>query len=526
MSKVLIADKMSAAAVDIFRQRYVQVEEKTGLTPDELKAIIGNYAGLVIRSTTQVTPEILAAATNLKIIGRAGIGVDNVDVPAATARGIVVMNTPHGNATTTAEHAISMLMALARSIPQASSSTHAGKWEKSKFMGVEITGKTLGIIGCGNIGTIVADRALGLHMKVIAFDPFLSEERAQQMGIEKVSLDDLWPRADFITLHTPLIESTRYIVNAENLAKCKKSVFIINCARGGLVHEGDLLNALNSGQVAGAALDVFEVEPAKENALFGHEKVICTPHLGASTHEAQENVALQIAEQISDYLLTGAIRSAVNTPSVSAEESGKLKPYLELAEQLGTLLGQLQSGPLTSATFYYDGTAAALPHKPLTAQALVGLLQQQLDAGSVNTINAASLAKARGIKLQDVANDSSENYQSLLRIQLYGENGLFEVSGTLFGNTPRIVAINKLPIEFAITSHMLLVRNRDEPGLIGGLGTILAKAKINIANFNLGRNQIGGEALAMIALDQRIDDKLLSEIQSLPQVITAQRLSF
>ncbi len=344
MPKVLISDALSPAAVQIFKDRGIDVDVKVGLDKDELIKIIGDYDGLAIRSNTKVTPAVIDAAKKLKV----------VDLPAATAKGIIVMNTPFGNSITTAEHAIAMMMALARDIPQASASTHAGKWEKSKFMGVEVTAKTLGIIGCGNIGGIVADRALGLRMKVIAFDPFLTPERAADIGVEKVELDDLLARADFITLHTPMTPQTKNILNAANLAKTKKGVRIINCARGGLIVEADLKAAIESGHVAGAALDVFEVEPAKTNILFGMEQIIGTPHLGASTNEAQENVALQVAEQMSDYLLDGAITNSVNVPSISAEEAPKLTPFATLAQQLGSFAGQLTEEGIAEVTLAFS----------------------------------------------------------------------------------------------------------------------------------------------------------------------------
>ena len=372
--KVLISDALSPAAVQIFKDRGIEVDfqPNLGKDKDKLAEIIGNYDGLAIRSATKATAKILEKATRLKVIGRAGIGVDNVEIPAATAKGIIVMNTPFGNSITTAEHAITLMLALAREIPQADASTQAGKWEKNRFMGVEITGKTLGVIGCGNIGSIVADRALGLRMKVIAFDPFLSPERAKDIGVEKVDLDELFKRADFITLHTPLTEKTKNIIDAAALAKMKKGVRIINCARGGLVDEQALVDALNSKHVAGAAFDVFVEEPATTNVLFGHPNVICTPHLGAATTEAQENVALQVAEQMSDYLLTGAISNAVNFPSITAEEAPKLKPFIELAEKLGSFAGQLTESGILKVQITYEGHVAEMKIKALTSAALIG----------------------------------------------------------------------------------------------------------------------------------------------------------
>jgi D-3-phosphoglycerate dehydrogenase len=391
--KVLISDKMDPNAERILRERGCDVDVITGKTPEELKAIIGQYDGLAIRSATKVTQEIIDAATNLKVIGRAGIGVDNVDIPYASAKGIVVMNTPFGNSITTAEHAIAMIMALARQIPEANARTQAGEWPKNGFMGVEVTGKTLGLIGAGNIGSIVASRALGLRMKVVAYDPFLTEERAVEMGVEKVDLENLISRADFITLHTPLTDETRNVLSRERLEKTKKGVRIVNCARGGLIDEAALKDMLESGHVAGAALDVFAVEPAKDSPLFGAPNFICTPHLGASTTEAQVNVALQVAEQIADFLVTGGITNALNVPSLSAEEAPKLKPYMALADRLGSLIGQLAHGSLPKISIEVEGAAAHLNQKPITAAVLSGLMKHY--SQSVNMVNAPFLARER-----------------------------------------------------------------------------------------------------------------------------------
>ena len=412
--KVLISDALSPAAVQIFKDRGIEVDfqPNLGKDKDKLAEIIGNYDGLAIRSATKATAKIIEKATRLKVIGRAGIGVDNVEIPAATAKGIIVMNTPFGNSITTAEHAITLMLALAREIPQADASTQAGKWEKNRFMGVEITGKTLGIIGCGNIGSIVADRALGLRMKVIAFDPFLSPERAKDIGVEKVELDDLFKRADFITLHTPLTEKTKNIIDAAALAKMKKGVRIINCARGGLVDEQALVDALNSRQVAGAAFDVFVEEPATSNVLFGHPNVICTPHLGAATTEAQENVALQVAEQMSDYLLSGAISNAVNFPSITAEEAPKLKPFIELAEKLGSFAGQLTETGIAKVQITYEGHVAEMKIKALTSAVLSGLLRPML--GDVNVVSAPVVAKERGMVVDEVTRAAQSDYESLI----------------------------------------------------------------------------------------------------------------
>ena len=525
MPKVLISDKLSPAAVQIFKDRGIETDVKTGLAPDELKAIIGQYDGLAIRSNTKVTADILAAAGNLKVVGRAGIGVDNVDVPAATARGIVVMNTPFGNSVTTAEHAVAMMFALARDIPQANASTHAGKWEKTKFMGVELTGKTLGIIGCGNIGAIVADRALGLRMKVVAYDPFLSVERAKDLTIEKVDLDTLFARADFITLHTPLTEATKNVINAAAIAKMKKGVRIINCARGGLVVEEDLKAAIESGQVAGAALDVFKTEPAKENILFGNDKVVCTPHLGASTSEAQENVALQVAEQMADYLLNGAVVNALNMPSVSAEDAPKLRPYMKLAGQLGSFAGQLTEHALQSVSIEYVGGVAGLNTKPLTAIILEGLLKPMVE--SVNMVNAPVIAKERNVDVSETKNAREGDYHTLIRVTVTTEVRSRSVAGTLFGgDKPRVVEIKGIPIEAELGPHVLYVTNQDKPGFIGALGSLLGKHGVNIATFHLGRALAGGDAILLTQVDQPLTETIIEEVRSLPQVVQAKALSF
>ncbi len=525
MPKVLISDKMSDRAREIFAARGVEVDVKPGMSEDELVACIGEYDGLAVRSATKATEKIIAAATNLKVIGRAGIGVDNVDIAAATANGVVVMNTPFGNAITTAEHAIAMMMALAREIPQADASTQAGKWEKSRFMGVELTGKTLGIIGCGNIGSIVADRALGLKMKVVAFDPFLSEERARDIGVEKADLETLLKRADFISLHTPLTDQTRGILDAEALAKTKPGVRIINCARGGLVVEADLKAAMESGHVAGAALDVFEDEPAKENALFGMENLVCTPHLGASTEEAQVNVAIQVAEQMADYLLTGAVVNALNMPSVSAEEAPRLMPYMKLAEQLGSFAGQLTESGLKNVTIEYEGHAAELNCKPLTAAVLKGLLSPLLD--SVNMVNAPVMASERGIGVSEVRTDREGDYQTLIRLTVETEKQSRSVAGTLFGgDRPRIVDVKGVPMEAGLGAHMLYVTNEDKPGLIGRLGTVLGDAGLNIATFQLGRTATGGDAIALVEVDQEVPADVLKAVTALPNVVQAKALNF
>lgn len=526
MIKVLISDKMSPQAEAIFKQNGIEVDVKTGLCEDELCNIIDQYDGLAIRSSTTATRKIIAKAKKLKVIGRAGIGVDNVDISAGTEHGVVVMNTPFGNSITTAEHAIAMMMALARQIPSANASTHAGKWEKNRFMGVEVAGKTLGLIGCGNIGSIVADRAQGLKMKVIGYDPYLSPERAKERNIEKVELDELLKRADFITLHTPLNDATRNILNAKSLAKTKKNVRIINCARGGLINEVDLKNAIDSGHVAGAALDVFEEEPAKNNILFGLENVICTPHLGASTSEAQENVAIQVAEQMSDYLNNGTVTNAVNIPSVSAEDAAKLKPYLNLASLLGSFAGQIVDGGIKSIKIEFEGAVAKLNCKPVTSILLTGLLEPHIS--SVNMVNAPLVAKDRGIAISEVTHERTGDYQNMIKLTVVTEKGEQYVAGTLFGgNKPRIVEVGSVKLEASLGKNMLYISNEDKPGLIGNLGKLLGDANINVANFHLGRGDTKtGGALALVEVDQRPSEEIIQKISKLHSVLVAKIVSF
>ena len=523
--RVLISDQMDPKAEQIFRERGCEVDVITGKTPEELKAIIGQYDGLAIRSTTKLTKELIEAATNLKVVGRAGIGVDNIDIPAASVKGIVVMNTPFGNSITTAEHAIALMFALARQLPEADASTQAGKWEKNRFMGVEVTGKTLGLIGAGNIGSIVASRALGLKMKVVAFDPFLTAERAVEMGVEKADLDTLLAKADFITLHTPLTDQTRNILSRENIAKCKKGVRIINCARGGLVDEAALKEALDSGQVGGAALDVFQTEPAKESPLFGTPNFISTPHLGASTDEAQVNVAIQVAEQLSDYLVNGGVTNALNMPSLSAEEAPKLKPYMELATKLGSLVGQLAKDDLDNIAIEVEGAAAELNIKPITAAVLAGFMRRFSDA--VNMVNAPYLAKERGFDIREVRHDKTGSYHTLIRVTVNTTAGARSVAGTLFGNgEARLVEIFGISLEAELEGNMLYIVNEDAPGFIGRVGTTLGEAGLNIGTFHLGRRSAGGEAVLLLSMDAAIEEPVLWQVCKLPGVKTVKALKF
>ena len=525
--RVLVSDKLSETAVQIFRDRGIDVDYLPDLGKDKeaLLAKIHEYDGLAIRSATKVSPKILEAATRLKVIGRAGIGVDNVDIPAATQRGIVVMNTPFGNAITTAEHTLSMMMALARQIPEANASTHAGKWEKNRFMGVELFNKTLGIIGCGNIGSIVADRALGLKMKVIAFDPFLSPERALEVGVEKVELDQIWKRSDFITLHTPLVEKTRNIVDAAALAKCKKGVRIINCARGGLVDEDALYDALISKHVAGAALDVFVSEPATAHKLFSLENVVCTPHLGASTGEAQENVALQIAEQMADYLVTGAVTNALNMPSISADEAPRLKPFVALAEKLGSFAGQLTDGTISNIIIEYAGDVGEMNTRALTSAALAGILVPQM--GQVNMVSAPVVAKERGIKVDEVKQSKRGAYETYIRITVKTDKYERAVAGTVFSDgKPRIIQIKGIELECNFGPHMLYITNKDKPGFVGAVGTVLGDAKINMATFHLGRNSEGGDAICIVETDGGVPEIVMQDVRKLANVQQVKSLRF
>ena len=525
MAKVLICDQMSARAAEVFRARGLEVDTAVGLEPEELIGRIGAYDGLVLRSATQASAEVIAAGEKLKVVGRAGIGVDNIDVEAATRRGIVVMNTPGGNAVTTAEHSIAMLFALARQIPAADRSTRAGKWEKSRFMGVELTGKILGVIGCGNIGAIVAERAQALRLRVVAYDPYLSPERARDLGVEKVGFDALLARADFITLHVPMTEETRGMIDAAALAKTKRGVRIINCARGGLLVEADLKTAIESGQVAGAALDVFADEPARDNPLFALDEIVATPHLGAATTEAQEKVAVQVAEQMSDYLLTGAITNAVNMPALSAEEAERLKPYMRLAELLGSFAGQLTRTGLKAVCIEYEGEAAGLNCRPLTQMALTGLLAPILD--NVNMVSAPALARERNIDVTETKHERDCDYQTLVRLTVTTERGPRSVSGTLFGgDKPRLVEIKGIAMEAELGPHMLYVANEDRPGLIGALGKTLGDAGVNIATFHLGRVERGADAIALLELDEPISAQVLERVRALPHIKQATALKF
>ncbi|MFV0411255.1 MAG: phosphoglycerate dehydrogenase [Paracoccus sp. (in: a-proteobacteria)] len=527
MPRVLVSDKLSETAVQIFRDRGVDVDylPNVGKDKEKLAEIIGQYDGLAIRSATKVTEKLLKSAANLKVIGRAGIGVDNVDIPAASKKGVIVMNTPFGNSVTTAEHAIALMFAVARQLPEASVSTHAGKWEKNRFMGVEVFNKTLGLIGAGNIGSIVADRALGLKMKVLAFDPFLSEERAAQMGVKKVELDELLAKADFITLHVPLTDKTRNILSRENIAKTRKGVRIVNAARGGLIDEEALADALESGQVAGAALDVFATEPATENRLFDMPNVVVTPHLGASTTEAQENVALQVAEQMSDYLLTGAVQNALNMPSVTAEEAKVMGPWIKLAGHLGSFIGQMTDEAIKSINILYDGVVSEMNVNALNAAVIAGVMKASNP--DVNMVSAPAIAKDRGIQIATTRQEAAGVYDGYIKVTVVTGERERSIAGTVFSDgKPRFIQIRGINVDAEIGEHMLYTHNKDVPGVIGALGMTLGELGANIANFQLGRAESGGDAIAILYLDAPLSNEALATLEKTGKFLQARALHF
>jgi len=524
MPKILIADELSPRALDIFRSRGLEVDVNVGLKKPDLLKIIPAYDGLAVRSATKADKDVIAAARNLKVIGRAGIGVDNIDIPAATARGIVVMNTPFGNSITTAEHAIALLFAAARQIGAADVSTQAGKWEKNRFMGVELYAKTLGLIGCGNIGALVAERALALKMKVIAYDPFLSGERAVKLGVEKVELDDLLARSDAISLHTPLTDKTRNILSAEAISKTRKGVIIVNAARGGLVDETALRAALENGQVAAAGFDVFITEPAKENVLFGAPNFVATPHLGASTNEAQENVALQVAEQMSDFLLSGAVTNALNMASITAEEAPRLKPFSALIEKLGSFAGQVADDGLEAVEIEYEGDVAHLNTRPLTAIALASLMRPLMP--DVNMVSAPDVLKQKGTPLTESKRETSPIYGSLIRIRVLTGGSWRTLAGVVNAGSAKIVEVKGMPLEAEFHPVMLFINNQDKPGFIGALGTMLGEANINIATFHLGRQSEGRDAIAIVGVDQMVPEGLQQALRELSHVRYVKVLRF
>jgi len=525
MKRVLVSDSMSSEGVAIFKNTPgIEVDVITKHTPEELKDLVSNYDGLVVRSSSKITKEILESAGKLTVIGRAGAGVDNIDVPAASKKGIVVMNTPGGNTVTTGEHAIAMMLSLARKIPQATASMKAGKWEKSRFMGNEYCNKTLGIIGIGRIGTVVADRAKGLKMSVMAYDPFLSPEAAEKMGITLASLDEIYGAADFISVHTPKNKETTGMINADAFAKMKKGVFIINCARGGIISEKDLYDALVSGKVAGAALDVFEEEPTKNMDLISLDNVICTPHLGASTDEAQTSVAVAIAEQMVDYLLKGEIRYAVNFPSVSADLMTTLSPYITLAEKLGKFHAQILSGGIQEVNIEYSGEILKYDVSPITIALLKGLLTPILNE-NVNYINAPVIAKERGINVKESKSSAVGDYRSMIALTLKTSEIESTTAGALFGRQdPRIVRINQYTVDVIPEGHLLILYNNDKPGVIGNISTTIGASNINIARMHLSRLQVEQKAMVVLSTDSPLDSELLKKLKNTPNVISVQEL--
>lgn len=522
--KVLISDSMSSLALSTFEARGIEAVQSAKLSVQELQELIHQYDGLAIRSATKVTPELLASATSLKVVGRAGIGTDNIDKAACTARGIIVMNTPFGNAITTAEHAMSMMLSLARHIPQANASTQAGKWEKSKFMGIELTGKMLGVIGAGNIGSILASKAIGYGLRVQAYDPFLTEERAAKLGFQKVELDELLTTSDIVSLHVPKTPETENIISATALNTMKKGSLLINCARGGLVDELALRAALESGHLRGAALDVFEEEPARDNVLFGLPNVICTPHLGAATAEAQEKVAVQIAEQMSDYLLRGAVTNALNVPNLSAEDANQLKPFLQLSQRLGSFVGQLTLDPITTVRITYGGETRELNTEPLTTQIIQSILEQH--SSNVNAVNAREIARERSITVIDANNDGPDEYQYRISVEVETEAQTRAIAGTIIRNRPRVIDVKGIALESELGPHMLYITNEDKPGVVGAIGLSAGQSGINIANLHLGRQSEGENAIALLEIDDTVTQNQLEELRALPNITDVRYLHF
>lgn len=522
--KVWIADKMSERAIEVFRSHGIEVDYKPGLSVEEQCAIAGQYDGIAVRSSTTLKGDLLAAASKVKVLGRAGIGVDNIDIQSCSRRGVVVMNTPFGNTVTTAELAVAHIAAAARQIPQATASTRAGKWEKSAFMGMELTGKKAGVIGAGNIGAIVCDRLKGLHMSVYVYDPFISDERASAMGVTKVAtVSELAKLVDILTIHVPLLDVTRNLINAAVLQSMKKGSIIVNCARGGIVDEKALYKVCKSGHLRAAALDVYEDEPARDNPLFQLDNVTFTPHIGACSDEAQENVAVQIAEQMSDYLLAGSISNAVNVPSLTEVEAKSLQPYLSLSESMGQFMGQVMRPGYSKLIIRFEGQVSKLNRQPLLNAILQGLLSHSMD--EVNAVNAVMLAKERGIEIEEVSCDSSDHFSSLIRLEVMGDDGHRCVSGTVFdGHRGRLVSLDECEIEIAPVGRLLFIENNDKPGVVAALGAILAEANINIGDFRLGRREDKAEALALVAIDSEPSNDVLTKLEALDNVMTVRHV--
>jgi D-3-phosphoglycerate dehydrogenase len=525
MPKILVADRLSKAGLEAFKQYSdLEVRVEKDMSPEDLKAAIPEFDALVVRSSTKVTADIISAADNLKVIGRAGIGVDNIDIEAATLRGIVVMNTPQENAIAAAEHTITLMLALARKVPQADASMKAGQWEKSKFLGTEVFNKTLGVIGIGNIGGIVADRALGMKMNVIAYDPHIPPQTVSRKGIELVSFDDLLARSDVVTLHLPLTKETRNLINAAALEKMKPDAMLINCARGGVVNEKDLHDALVSGHLSGAALDVFETEPATDNPLCKLDNVIATPHLGASTVEAQESVAIAVAERVADYLLHGIMRNPVNVPSVSPEVMEYIGPYLTLGEKMGKFIAQISDFAIEDIIIEYHGEVVERGIEPITSSVLKGVFTP-ITSNRINIISARAIAKERGVGVQEMTNREAEDFVSLVRIRVCSGDQENSVAGALFGKKEvRIVRVNRYNIEAVPIGNFFFIYNHDRPGVIGNIGTALAKNEINIATMYLGRDVAGGRAISLWQVDSPVSQEVVDELQNLPNIISVKQI--
>jgi D-3-phosphoglycerate dehydrogenase/(S)-sulfolactate dehydrogenase len=526
MSKVLVADDLSPAAVSILRNAGLEVDVQVGLGPDQLLAIIGRYDGLAVRSATRVTARLLEAATRLRVIGRAGVGVDNVDLPAATRRGVVVMNTPGGSATTVAELALAMILALSRHVAAATASVKAGRWEKKRFQGRELAGKTLGVVGIGHIGSILVDRCLALKMKVIAYDPFISPEAAARLGVRLVELDVLWGEADVISLHVPLTDQTRHMVNATTLARMKPTALLVNCARGGIVDEAALASALAAGRLGGAGLDVFEQEPAAaDHPLLALDNVVLTPHLGASTEEAQAAVAVAIAEQLAAYLQGGVVKNAVNVASLPAEVLAQLGPYLPLAEKLGALAGQLVPAGPTEVVVSLAGDLAGAPARPLASRVLVGLLRHSSET-PVNEVSAPEVARERGLTVREERVTASQDYAGLLTVTVRGKGGEATVAGTVYGKAEaRIVRVGAFRLEAVPEGPILLCENDDAPGVVGNLGTTLGAAGVNIARISLSRTDDRTRAFAFLNIDSTPTAEVLAKVKALPHVRTVRAIT-
>ncbi len=525
IKKVLVCDPLSNKGLEILgKAKNLKVDVKPGLAPEELRKIIPEYDAIVVRSETKLKGDIIEAAERLKVIGRAGIGLDNVDLPTATKKGIVVMNTPQENAIAAAEHTLAMILSISRKIPQATASMKGGKWEKKKFMGVELYNKTLGLVGIGVIGTIVADRARGLKMKVIGYDPYLSKDVAEKKGVDLVSFEELLSRSDFITVHTPLTEETRNLIDKKAITKMKKGVILVNCARGGIISEKDLYDAIKEGKIAGAALDVFEKEPATGNPLLELDEVISTPHLGASTGEAQENVAIAIAQQIVDYLVLGEARNAVNIPMVSPDILPFLRPYLRLGEKLGSFLGQVSNYAIEGVLIEYHGELVEYGTKPVTISILKGLLTPFVGE-TVNFVNAPIMAKERGINVTESVSAKAEDFASLIAITAGSKMEQNMIAGTLFGRKElRIVKLNDFFIEAIPEGYVLLINNYDKPGVIGNIGMALGSRNINIATMQFGRDRMGGNAISLLHLDAPLPPGMLGEILRIPNIISARQI--